>query len=273
MKDVRAATGRSPAPRGAIAPDQGPRRQAKTTSGKANALIAPLIVPKASDILAARLRDLILNGGLVPGQSLPAERNLVIESGLSRAPVREALRVLEAEGLIVTRPGRSGGSVVTLPARDSIARSVEQFVRAHGVRLESLLDCRLAVEPMLAKLAAENRTLDELAELDRLHEAFIASVTNVDTYRCVNLDWHLAVARASRNEPMTALMEAIATPILDAARDKHVTTPEIRREAVKAHGSIMRAIRTQDARAAFDRMSRHLGAYSDIARTRAEADV
>lgn len=244
----------------------------RSVPAKVATITAPLVVPKASDVLAARLRDLILTGHLAPGQSLPAERDLVAESGLSRAPVREALRVLEAEGLIVTRPGRSGGSVVTLPARASVARSVEQFVRAHGVRLESLLDCRVAVEPMLARLAARHRTADELDHLEQLHAAFIASVCNVDTYRRVNLEWHLAVARASRNEPLTALMEAISTPIIDAARDKHVTTPAIRRAAVKVHGSIMRAIREQDARAAHDRMARHLGAYSEIARTRASAD-
>lgn len=239
---------------------------------KATGMIAPVFVPKASDVLAARLRELILKGQLAPGAQLPAERDLVSESGLSRAPVREALRVLESEGLIVTRPGRAGGSVVTLPGRASVARSVEQFVRAHGVRIEELLDCRLAVEPMLARLAALNRTALELADMQRLHDAFVGSVGNVADYRRVNLEWHLAVARASHNEPLTALMEAIAAPIMDAAREPQVTTPEIRRAAVKVHGTIMRAIEAQDARAAHDRMARHLGAYSDIARRRQRAE-
>ena len=111
------------------------------TALRTAAILTPVVVPKASDVLAARLRDLILRGALVPGDPLPAERDLVIESGLSRAPVREALRVLESEGLIATRPGRTGGSIVTLPGRASVARSVEQFVRTHGVGLEALLDC------------------------------------------------------------------------------------------------------------------------------------
>lgn len=240
---------------------------------RATGIIAPVFVPKASDVLAARLRALILDGRIAPGQSLPAERDLVTESGLSRAPVREALRVLESEGLIVTRPGRAGGSVVTRPARASVARSVEQFVRAHGVTVDALLDCRLAVEPMLARRAAELRTAAELAGMEALHAAFVASVGNVESYRRLNLEWHLAVARASRNEPLVALMEAISTPIVDAAQDRHVTTPEIRRAAVKVHGAIMQAIRDQDPRAAFDRMARHLGAYSDIARRRTEVDA
>jgi GntR family transcriptional regulator, transcriptional repressor for pyruvate dehydrogenase complex len=242
------------------------------TSMKTAPIMTPLVVPKASDVLAARLRDLILNGALAPGVSLPPERDLVIESGLSRAPVREALRVLESEGLIATRPGRTGGSIVTLPGRASVARSVEQFVRTHGVGLEALLDCRLAVEPMLAKLAAANRTAAELQELERIHAAFVTSTKNVATYKRVNLEWHLAVARASRNEPLTAVMEAISQPIMDAARDRHVTTPEIRRAAVKAHTAIMRAIRAQDTKAAFAGMERHLSAYGEVARSKRDGE-
>src|SRR5271167_4326671 len=122
----------------------------KTNSG---ALISPVIVPKAADVLAERLRELI-----VAGHILPTERELVSESGLSRTSVRDALRVLESEGLIATKVGRTGGSMVTLPGRESVARSVELFVRTHGIRLDSLLECRVAVEPALARLAAIKRT-------------------------------------------------------------------------------------------------------------------
>ena len=141
-------------------------------------------------------------------------------------------------------------------------------MRTHGVNLEALLDCRLAVEPMLAKLAAANRTPVELEDLERIHASFVASVKNVATYKRVNLEWHLAVARASRNEPLTAVMEAISTPIMDAAGDRNVTTPDIRQAAVKAHEAIMRAIRDQDVKAAFAGMERHLSAYGEVARSK-----
>src|ERR1041384_7768555 len=73
-------------------------------------LAAVVVVPKASDVLAARLREMILSSGLAEGTPLPTERELVAQSGLSRASVREALRVLETEGLIVTKAGRNGGA-------------------------------------------------------------------------------------------------------------------------------------------------------------------
>lgn len=228
-------------------------------------LIAPIVVPKGSDILAARLRDLIVRGHYTPGDFLPTERQLVIESGLSRTTVRDALRVLETDGLITTKVGRSGGAMVKLPGRASVTRSVELFVRTHGITLESLLECRVAAEPTLARLAAKHRTADQLAEISALHEKFVASVDNVALYKRLNLDWHLAIARTSGNEPLMALMEAISTPIRDAMDYQHVTTPELRAGAVKAHTVVMKAIRDQDADAAFKRMYRHVAAYRDIA--------
>lgn len=232
---------------------------------KSSGLIAPVVVPKASDILATRLRELIVKGQITPGSFLPTERDLVAESGLSRTSVRDALRVLESEGLITTKVGRTGGSMVTLPGRASVARSVELFVRTHGIRLESLLECRVAVEPTLARLAAKRRTEAQLAEMESLHEQFVASVDDVASYKNINLDWHLAIARASGNEPLMALMEAISTPIRDAMDYQHVTTPELRAIAVKAHTVILKALREQDEDAAFKRMDRHVSGYRDIA--------
>ncbi|WP_323042842.1 FadR/GntR family transcriptional regulator [Gemmobacter sp.] len=227
--------------------------------------IAPITVPKAADILANQLRDMIVGGRLSPGTYLPTERQLVSDSGLSRTSVRDALRVLESEGLITTKVGRSGGSLVTLPGREAVARSVEMFVRTHGIRLESLLECRVAVEPTLAGLAARNRTAEQLEEIEALHEDFRAAVDDVPRYKAINLDWHLAVARASGNEPLIALMEAISRPIRDAMDYQHVTTPELRRTAVAAHTKIIEAIRDQDQASAFRRMDRHVSGYRNIA--------
>ena len=226
--------------------------------------LAPVIIQKASDALADQIRGLIVSGTFVPGDLLPTERQLMLDTGLSRTTVRDALRVLESRGLIVTKPGRSGGSIVTLPGRDSISRSVEQFIRSHGISLSSLLECRVAIEPALARLAARNRTQAQFEELKDLHQRFSDSVDNVPEYKRLNLEWHLAIARASHNEPLMALVEAITTPIREAMDYQEVTTAEIRISAVKAHTSIMRAIEDKDGEAAFNRMNRHLTAYRDV---------
>ncbi len=237
------------------------------TMGSNTGRISPISVPKASDILADQLRDLILSGAIQPGQFLPPERDLVTSSGLSRSSVRDALRVLEVEGLIVTRPGRSGGSIVQLPGRETIARPMELFVKSHELRLESLLECRLAVEPFLASRAALNRTEAELEEIREIHRGFVATTNNVAEYKRLNLEWHLAIARASHNELLMTLMEAISQPILEAAGYHQVTTDAIRADAKKAHSAILEAIEDGNADLAHSRMAKHLGAYIEVAQT------
>lgn len=223
-----------------------------------------IVLPKSANLLSDRLRDMILRGNFAPGDLLPAERALVQETGLSRGSVREALRILETEGLVEITRGRSGGIRVSMPKRDMLTRSVELFVRANAVSLSALLDCRAAIEPMLARLAARHRTAAELAELEDLHQRFADSIEDLARYRSINYRWHLKIAECSRNEPLTALIQAILTTALEATAYEKVTTPPNRQRAIEAHSHVMEAIRRQDAEAAADAMETHLTAYSKL---------
>lgn len=224
-----------------------------------------IAIPKSSDLFAERLRDMILSGGLSAGDMLPAERHLVEESGLSRGSVREALRTLAAEGLIETVRGRSGGARVVALRRDTLTRSVEIFVRANSVSPSALLDCRAAIEPMLARLAARRRTPDELEELETLHRKFGASKNDLPTYRAVNYLWHRQIALCSRNEPLIVLIDAILTTAHQTRAYERVTTQDNREIAIAAHEGVMAAIRKQDEEAAAASMEAHLTLYSKVA--------
>ena len=228
--------------------------------------LATVVVPKASDVLAAKLRELILSNGLAEGTPLPTERELVAQSGLSRTSVREALRVLETEGLVLTKAGRNGGSQVRRPGRESISRSFELFVRSHGVRFEALLEAREAIEPAAARLAAIHRSDADLAEMTRVHKA-LDQVLDVAEHVRLNLQWHRAVMRASRNELLIAFFDAIADSVQAATESQSLNSLEVRREVVRAHGRVLAAIAAQDADAAFRRMQRHVGAYSLLVKT------
>lgn len=221
-----------------------------------------VVVPKASDVLAAKLRELILSSGLAEGTPLPTERELVVQSGLSRTSVREALRVLETEGLVQTRAGRNGGSQVRRPGRESISRSFELFVRSHGVRFEALLEAREAIEPAAAGLAAVHRADSDLAEMARLHEALGRVNDDIPEHVRLNLAWHRAVMRASRNELLIAFFDAISQSVQAATESQALNSAEVRREVVRAHARVLDAIKAQDAEAAFRRMQRHVGAYT-----------
>jgi GntR family transcriptional regulator, transcriptional repressor for pyruvate dehydrogenase complex len=235
--------------------------------------LASVFVPKASHVLADRLRELILSRGLAEGTPLPTERELVAQSGLSRPSVREALRMLETEGLVVTKAGRNGGSLVRRPGRESVAKSFALFVRSHGVRFEALLEAREAVEPAAARLAAVHRTDDDLAEMMRVHQQLESVTDDIAEFVRLNLQWHRAVMRASRNELLIAFFDAIAQSIHAATESRRLNSAEVRREVVKVHERVTAAIAARDAESAFRRMQGHLGAYTTLVRKLAVSEA
>jgi len=225
--------------------------------------IEGLSVPRASDILAQRLRDAILEGSLGVGIALPPERALVEQTGLSRAAVREALRILEAEGLLNVKPGRGGGAFVRQPGADGVRRSLSLMIRGQQIRFEDLLAAREGIEPQSAYQAALNRTPEDLARLEGATQHCADTFEVLDDFLKANLDWHLAVVKASHNPLFLAFMESISAAIYAATDIEDFNPPEIRRVVVRAHQRVMDAIRDHDADAAKRRMARHVGAYAE----------
>jgi GntR family transcriptional regulator, transcriptional repressor for pyruvate dehydrogenase complex len=234
-----------------------------TTSGSIRAAVqlSPMQVPKASDVLADDLRERILRGDFPEGTALPPERELVAQTRMSRTTVREALRILEVQGLVHIRTGRSGGAFVKRPGEESIASTVSLLIRGRQVRLAALLETREAVEPACAQLAAKYRTDADLAALDRANDA-IALEGPLADFLQANVDWHVAVAVASHNELLTGFMGALSRAIYAATDNQGFIDTEVRATTLKAHKSITEAIRKRDTTAAGRRMTRHVHEYA-----------
>src|ERR1700756_5799601 len=109
--------------------------------------LGPVEVPKASDFLAGERRERILTGELAEGDPLPPERELVKQTQMSRATVREALRILEVQNLVRVRAGRAGGAFVQRPTTKSMANSVTLLIRGQKIRLADLMETREALGP------------------------------------------------------------------------------------------------------------------------------
>ena len=225
--------------------------------------ITPVNVPKAADVLAGMLREKILEGQLPEGTDLPNERDLGAQSGLSRASVREALRILEGEGLIATRTGRNGGSAVMRPTSAAIERSIGIFIRGQRIRFEAVLETRAAIEPPSARFAALHRTDSDLTEMEACHARLIkaSEAGDLPAYVKANLDWHVAVVRASHNELLIAFIAAVSQAVYVATDLDGFNSPEIRNAVIGAPGKVMEAIRNGDGAAAARRMDRHVAAY------------
>ena len=235
--------------------------------------ILPVTVPKAADVLAGILREKILGGTLLEGVPLPNERDLGIQAGLSRASVREALRILEGEGLIATRIGRNGGSAVVRPSIATIERSVGIYIRGQRIRIDAVLETRAAIEPPSARFAALHRTDADLEVIEAAHAKLQAASAagDVSGYVRANLDWHVQVVRASHNELLIAFISAISQSVYEATDLEGFNSVEVRNSVIRAHRRALDAIIAQDGDAAARRMDRHVTAYiSSVRRTQSQ---
>lgn len=221
-------------------------------------------VPKASDVLASELRERILSGDYPEGTPLPPERELVVQTRMSRTTVREALRVLEVQGLVRIKAGRAGGAFVQRPGQESVANSVELLIRGRQIRLASVHETREAIEPSCARLAALNRSAADLHQLEAANAALAAS-GSLEQFLQANLDWHIGVATASHNEILTGIMIALSRAIYTVTHNEGFVNNEVRAITVRAHKSVTRAIKDKDAEAAVRRMARHVHAYAAAA--------
>jgi GntR family transcriptional repressor for pyruvate dehydrogenase complex len=223
-------------------------------------------VPKASDILADHLRKRIQDGTLAEGTALPVERELAAAVGLGRQTVRDALRVLEIEGLVVTRPGRAGGSFVRRPDAGTLERNLHALVSGRGIRFRSVLEAREALEPAAARLAALHRTPADLALLDEAAER-LASAEDVPTFLRCNTDWHVAIATASHNEIIEAVVNSLSRVILRSTEIDEINSEATMAMTLRAHDRILAAIRAGDGARAAAAMSKHVHSYRELVET------
>lgn len=220
-------------------------------------------VLKSSDLLAERLKESILSDEYPLGAALPTERELVETTGLSRGSVREALRILEAQGLVETRSGRYGGSTVAQPSDALLASHIALYAKGRSVSLRSLVGVRLALEPMVAQLAAQNRTDEDLEALRAISARLEAAVANdVPSFLQENVKWHDALALASDNELLCTLSRSVSGLMFQASAIENFASSEIRQRVVRAHERILEAIEAGDAEAARRRVERDVQAYA-----------
>lgn len=220
-------------------------------------------VPKSCDMLAARLRNQILSGTYTAGQQLPAERELMEQTGVSRNSVREALRILETEGLITTRLGRYGGSFVCQPTDEMFSRYLTIFSRSHSIPLKSLVEARQALEPQVALLAALNRTEEDLVALAQgIRE--LEDAQDSASFLDMNMRCHLLVATAGHNQLLQVFLTSLSSLIRDIAGEmEDIVVTSVKKDVVRFHHQLLDAIRKQDADAAVRRMTRHIKAYEE----------
>ena len=214
-------------------------------------------LPKMANMVAADLREQIIEGVLNEGDPLPPEDQLMEHARVARTTVREALRILESEGLLVVRRGARGGARIRTPSVSNVARYIGLVLQCEGATLRDVYDARLMLEApaagLLARaddrgdivaalreaLADEERVLDNPAELSRAYGRF-----------------HQLLVQLSGSQTFEVLT-AVSNRIIQAQADRYMSSrgsqPERRRATDAAHRAHERLVdliaagATQDA--------------------------
>ncbi len=193
------------------------------------------------EIVFEALREGIISGELKPGERL-MEVQLAEEMGVSRTPVREALRKLELEGFVVMVP-RKGVYVAGISTKD----------------ISEVFEIRSALEALAASLAAERITDDEIEELERLLLKINECIKNHDLDGLVSVDtaFHDIVYKASRNERLVQIVSNLREQI-QRFRKTSLSSPGRIRHTVEEHKKIVDAIASRDAALAHELAQEHV---------------
>ncbi len=206
------------------------------------------------------IRNDILAQRLVPGDRLPVETELADRFSVSRSTVREALRELASQNLVVTTRGATGGTFVVVPSTENLARSltigIEMMAASTDLTVQEMLEAREFLELPAARLAAERGT-EEQHELIR--EYLRSRQADEEAGRELIANWrlHQLILKAANNP----LLELMAQPIFHVLQTRfaQISAPSgFRRQVLQNHRAIADAILNRDADLAAQVMFDHL---------------
>ena len=216
----------------------------------------PIQSSKVFERIAEQIESRILNGDLRSGDRLPTERELGEQFGASRTAVREAMKILAQKGLVDMRPGR--GTIVINATSQAMQHSLGLMMRVgQEHNLEQLNEVRLMLEPEIAALAAERAIDSERAAMQHAIDIMDANMKNADAYIVADNDFHRALAQATQNVLILALVDSIVN-VLSEQRKLIFSVDGGPERGQLHHKQILDAIIDRDAKAARAAMLAHL---------------
>ncbi len=163
---------------------------------------------KAAELVADHLRSEIVSGNIATGDSLPVERELIETYGVSRPTLREALRILETEGLLEITRGVKGGAKVLGPSLTLATHAFGMILQAKGTKLVDVQIARSIIEPPAARMVAERQSPEDLLVLREALDAEKA-VAGTPDFPFAAMRFHEALIGLSRNDTIDAFLQVL----------------------------------------------------------------
>lgn len=198
----------------------------------------PVRLPKKAEVVARHIAASITDRGLEPGTAMPAETDMQAELGVARSTLREALRLLETQGVLSLQAGRS--PIVRRPAPDGLVNSLTLLLQFHDATFKTLLDARVMFEPPIAAEAAQRATDDDLAALHANIELARADGRRMSQRVRTEMEFHRLLAEASKNPLASVIVATIAAALVNEIAEVHVEH-DFARE-IESHVDIVEAV-------------------------------
>ncbi|WP_211225732.1 FadR/GntR family transcriptional regulator [Nocardioides alkalitolerans] len=220
--------------------------------------------PKAAMLVAQRIVQDALRAGLGPGELLEPERTMLEKYQTGRGTLREALRLLEFQGVISLKPGPRGGPVLQNPDAAHLGSTLVLLMQLRSAPFRNIVEVRSAVEPMISNLAATRMTDEELTALRGTVDQMRDEMDDQYSFLDANKRFHDIIAWSSRNSLFGYVIESLLG-IMDGTVIG-IDYPGYRRTAIlKAHVEIYEALAARDPEASEARMREHIEAYERYA--------
>jgi DNA-binding FadR family transcriptional regulator len=235
-------------------------------------MFSPVNVDRVSQVIVDQIKALIRDGRLLPGDRLPSERELCQRFGVSRVTVREALRVLEATGLLTIRVGAHGGAFLTSPTTERLSEGLADLISVSTLTAANVTEARIIVELGILPLAVERATGEDIAALfemvDDAEQELEAGAYDVE----MSAAFHIRVAQCTHNPAIAMLVQSFHGPLLMSLAEAHQSAPMSSR-GIDEHRKLSQAIKDRDLAAAREIATTHLDRTARRIRGDEESDA
>lgn len=214
--------------------------------------------------VAEAIKDWVVERGLQPGDRLPGETDLIAQFGMAKGTIREAMRLLQAQGLVVTKTGPGGGSFVGEVSTDRAHALLANYFYFKQVSIRDIYQVRIALEPELAASLAGNLSEVQLKELEAIVATYDTAARDAAEEReqhVASLRFHACLAKFGENELLSFFVDFMAQILTDlTVYQRLYAAPnlELWRKGRRHQLNLIAALRAGDADTARATMYEHM---------------
>ncbi len=198
---------------------------------------------------------MIRDGVLKPGDRLPSERELADRFQVGRGSLREAMRALELQGMVVSRPG--SGTFVSAESLEHLASIIVSTLTGANRNLANIFEVRHLLEPHIASLAAERATDQDCDRMDVAIDDQERQITDGETGVEGDTAFHFALAQGTHNSALVKVISTISD-ILAQSRDHAMQSPGRPQRSMASHRQILHMVRSRNSEGARMAMEHHI---------------